>query len=121
MQTDSFTGAEIDGNTNIESDCKSYRGLHFPPNAIHRRSRLTKVDFGPMMGEYDMKSSINQEQIKNIIKTALIEVLEERQDLFPDAIEDALEDVALAHAIAKGEGSELVQRQEVFKLLEGKR
>lgn len=67
-----------------------------------------------------MEPSINQEQIKTIIKAALVEVLEERQDLLYGAIEDALEDVALARAIEEGAGTELVQREEVFKLLEGK-
>ena len=33
-----------------------------------------------------MEPSINQEQLKNVIKTALVEVLEERQDLLCDAI-----------------------------------
>ena len=67
-----------------------------------------------------MEPSINQEQLKKIIKTALVEVLEERQDLLHDAIEDALEDVAFARAIEEGESTELVQREEVFKLFEGK-
>lgn len=67
-----------------------------------------------------MESSINQEDLKNIIKTALVEVFEERQDLLHDAIEDAIEDVALAHAIEEGEGTELVKREEVFRLLKGK-
>lgn len=67
-----------------------------------------------------MEVSINQEQLKNLIKTALVEVLEERQDLLHDAIEDAIEDVAFARAIEEGESTELVQREEVFKLLEGK-
>ncbi|OGV99764.1 MAG: hypothetical protein A2Z59_00655 [Nitrospinae bacterium RIFCSPLOWO2_02_39_17] len=67
-----------------------------------------------------MESSINQEDLKNIIKTALVEVFEEHQDLLHNAIEDAIEDVALAHAIEEGEETELVKREEVFKLLKGK-
>jgi hypothetical protein len=67
-----------------------------------------------------MGPTINQEQLKKIIKTALVEVLEERRDLLHDAIEDALEDVAFARAIEEGESTELVQREEVFKLFEGK-
>lgn len=35
------------------------------------------------------------------------------------AIEAAIEDVAFARAIEEGEATELVQRKEVFKLLEG--
>ena len=67
-----------------------------------------------------MQSSMNKEQLKDIIKTAILEVLEERQDLFRDAIETALEDMALARAINEGEKTKIVNREEVFKILEGK-
>ena len=67
-----------------------------------------------------MEPSINQAQLKNIIKTALVEVLEERQDLLYGAIEDAIEDVAFARAIEEGESTKLVAREEIFKLFEGK-
>jgi hypothetical protein len=67
-----------------------------------------------------MEPAINQEQLKNAIKTALVEVLEERKDLLYDAIEDAIEDVAFARAIEEGESTELIEREEIFKLLEGK-
>jgi hypothetical protein len=49
-----------------------------------------------------MQPSMNKEQLKDIIKTALVEVLEERQDLFREAIETALEDLALSRAIREG-------------------
>jgi hypothetical protein len=67
-----------------------------------------------------MQSSMNQEQLKDVIKTALIEVLEERQDLLHEAIEVALEDIALARAIKEGAKTKPVRREEVFKILEGK-
>ena len=67
-----------------------------------------------------MEASINHEQLKNVIKTALVEVLEERQDLLYDAIEDAIEDVAFARAIEEGESTELVEREEIFKVFQGK-
>lgn len=67
-----------------------------------------------------MESSMNQDQLKNIIKTAFVKVLEERPDLLDDAIEGALEDVAFARAIEDGENTELIQREEVLSLLEGK-
>ena len=67
-----------------------------------------------------MEPAINQEQLKNVIKAALVEVLEERKDLLYNAIEDAIEDVAFARAIEEGESTELVEREEIFKLLEGK-
>jgi len=67
-----------------------------------------------------MQSSMNKEQLKDVIKTALVEVLEERQNLFQEAIETALEDIALTRAIKEGEKTKPVRREEVFKILEGK-
>lgn len=65
-----------------------------------------------------MEATINPDQLKDLIKAALVEVLEERQDLLHEAIAQALEDMALARAIAEGESSELIKREEVFSLLE---
>ena len=67
-----------------------------------------------------MEASINQDQLKDLIKAALVEVLEERQDLLHKAIEQALEDISLTHAIEEGENSESIEREEVFNLLEGR-
>lgn len=66
-----------------------------------------------------MQTSMNKEQLKDVIKTALAEVLEERQDLFRDAIEMAFDDIALDHAIKEGEKTKRISREEIFKVLEG--
>ena len=58
-------------------------------------------------------------RLKALFKTALVEVLEERKDLLRDAIEETLEDIALAHAIEEGRRTEEVSRGEVLSLLEG--
>jgi len=67
-----------------------------------------------------MQLSMNKNQLKDIIKTALLEALEERQDLFHEAIETALEDIAFCRAIKEGEKTQPVSRNDVFKILEGK-
>jgi hypothetical protein len=67
-----------------------------------------------------MQPSMNEEKLKSVIKTALVEVLAEQKDLFHEAIEAALEDIALAKAIKEGEKTKPVRREEVFKILEGK-
>lgn len=66
-----------------------------------------------------MEPNLNQEQLKELIKTALVEVLEQRRDLLHDAIEEALEDIALVKAMEEGATTEPVTREEVFALLEG--
>jgi len=64
-----------------------------------------------------MQPSMNQEQLKNIVKAALAEVLEERQDLLHEAVAAALEDIALSRAIKEGEKTGFITRDEVFKSL----
>ena len=66
-----------------------------------------------------MQTLADQNQLKAVFKAAFIEVLEERPDLIRDAIEDALEEIALARAIEAGKDSEAVSRDEVFSLLKG--
>ena len=46
-----------------------------------------------------MEIAANEAQLEEVIKTALIEVLQERQDLLCAAIERALDDIAFARAI----------------------
>jgi len=67
------------------------------------------------MGEVPM----DDERLKALLKTALVEVLEERKDLLRDVIEESLEDVALGLAIAAGQRTGDASRAEVFSLLEG--
>ena len=67
-----------------------------------------------------MQPSINNKQLKDIIKTAVTEVLEERQDLLQGAIEAALEDLAFLQAIKEGEKTKTIKREEIFKVLEEK-
>jgi hypothetical protein len=66
-----------------------------------------------------MDAMIDDKRLKELFKAAIVEVFEERPDLFREVIEEALEDAALARAIEEGEGTELIGREEVFHLLEG--
>ncbi len=61
----------------------------------------------------------DDEKLKGLLKTALVEVLEERRDILRDLIEETLEDMALARAIEKGRHSEDVQRDEIISILKG--
>ncbi len=63
--------------------------------------------------------SEDEVRLKNIVKEALAEVLEERQDLFAEIVMEALEDFALVRAIQEGENSEEVSREEVMQVLRG--
>ena len=61
--------------------------------------------------------SLDEGRIKELMKEAVLEVLEERRDLIYDALAEAMEDFALAKAIQEGESSESVTREQVFQTL----
>ncbi|HLL15577.1 MAG TPA: hypothetical protein VK388_10965 [Pyrinomonadaceae bacterium] len=65
------------------------------------------------------QANIDEDKMKELFKNALVELFDERKDLLRELIADALEDVALVHAIKEGEGSVTVSRKEVFDILEG--
>lgn len=64
------------------------------------------------------KVNLEAGQLKEMLKEALVEVLEERKDLMRGVIEEVMEDVAMAHAIRAGEGTPEVSREEIFRILE---
>jgi len=65
--------------------------------------------------------ALDEEKLKELLKTALVEVLEERKEVLRDLIEEALEDIALARAIEQGQRTQDASRSEVFSVLEGGR
>lgn len=67
-----------------------------------------------------MQTTVDEQQMKDLMKAAVAEVLLERRDLLREALEETLEDIALARAIAEGqaEGGRM-SRNEVFSILEG--
>ena len=62
---------------------------------------------------------LDEEKLKSLFKAAIIEVLEEHGDLVREAIEEAIEDIALTRAIDEAAGGANVSREEVFEILEG--
>ena len=66
-----------------------------------------------------MAATFDEEKLKDLLKSALVEALEENRGLVQDIVEEAMEDIALARAIEQGLGSEPISRDEVFVILEG--
>ena len=58
-------------------------------------------------------------QIKELFKQAIIEAMEEKKDVVHDLLVEAMEDLAMIHAIQDGEETDPVSREEIFKILEG--
>ena len=65
-----------------------------------------------------MATSIDEAKLKQMLKSAVAEVFEERREFVKEIIEEAIEDIALARAIDEGVSTEMVDRDAVFKVLE---
>ncbi len=65
--------------------------------------------------------TVDEGKLKDLIKTALIDVLETRRDLMQEIVEEAMEDFAFSQAIDEGMKSETASRDEVFAILDGSR
>ena len=63
-------------------------------------------------------TAVQERRLKGLLKTAVAEVLEERQDLLRDALRESFEEMALIRAIQLGEKSPLTSRKRIFRQLE---
>ncbi len=60
-------------------------------------------------------TATEERRLKVLLKDAVTEVLEERQDILCAALQESLEDMAMIKAIQDGEKSPLVSRKKVFQ------
>ncbi len=58
-----------------------------------------------------------ERRLKVLLKDAVTEVLEERQDILRAAMQESLEDMAMLKAIQDEEKSPLVSRKKIFQRL----
>ena len=61
--------------------------------------------------------TLNAEQLKTLLKVAIIEILQEQKEVFTDLIVEAMEDIALVKAIEEGKSTEIVSREAIFNIL----
>jgi dsDNA-binding SOS-regulon protein len=64
--------------------------------------------------------TLNPDRLKEILKSAIIELLRDNREEVSDFLAELIEDVAMEQAIAEGETTELTSRDSVFQLLEPK-
>jgi len=60
---------------------------------------------------------VEERRLKMLLKVAVTEVLEERQDILRAAVQESLEDAAMLRAIQSGEKSRPVSRNKIFQRL----
>lgn len=66
-----------------------------------------------------MQTLIDDSRLKQLLKEAVMEALEEKKNIFHDLMLEAMEDMALVHAIKEGEDTETISKQELLNILEG--
>ncbi|MDX6402880.1 MAG: hypothetical protein QOH41_2381 [Blastocatellia bacterium] len=67
-----------------------------------------------------MAASIDEAKLKELLKSAVLEVLDERREFVKEIVEEAIEEMALARAISEGLATETIPREEVFAVLESR-
>ena len=66
-----------------------------------------------------MSSPLDEQRTKELFKEAMLELLEERKDLFYELFAEVIEDTILVNAIREGESTESANRAEIFQILDG--
>jgi hypothetical protein len=61
--------------------------------------------------------TLNQEQLKEILKTAIVELIRDNHEEISEFLAEIIEDMAMERAIAEGETTPLVSREAIFQLL----
>ena len=66
-----------------------------------------------------MDLKISEQQAKQLLKEAIVELMEEKRDLFFEVMLEAMEEVGLANAIREGRRGQFVSEDEVRAILRG--
>ncbi|HSO09825.1 MAG TPA: hypothetical protein VLR45_07545 [Desulfoprunum sp.] len=66
-----------------------------------------------------METLVDDNKLKELLKQAIIEVIEEKRETVHDILMEVMEDAALMRAIQEGENSSEADREEIFGILRG--
>lgn len=66
-----------------------------------------------------MELTISETKAKELLKEVIIELAQERRDLFFEIILEAIEEIGLANAIREGRQNEFVSEESIVAILEG--
>jgi hypothetical protein len=66
-----------------------------------------------------MELTINEKQAKELLKDVMVELMEEKSDLFFELILEVIEEIGLANAIREGRQNEFVSEDRILAILEG--
>ncbi|AFZ12529.1 hypothetical protein Cri9333_1640 [Crinalium epipsammum PCC 9333] len=64
--------------------------------------------------------TLEESKLKELLKAVILELLQEQKEDFSELLIEALEDIAMKNSIKEGENTEIVSRDEIFKILHKK-
>lgn len=66
-----------------------------------------------------MELILNDEKTKQLLKEVLVEMIQQRRDLFYEIVLEAIEEVGLSRAIEEGRKNDFVSEEKIMDILEG--
>ncbi len=66
-----------------------------------------------------MEVVISDEKTKELLTEVLVEMIQQKREVFYEIVLEALEDVGLANAISEGRQNEFVSEEKIMSVLEG--
>lgn len=69
--------------------------------------------------EHPIELTIGEQQAKALLKEVLVELMEEKRDLFLEIMVEAIEEIGLANAIREGRRDEWVDEEQIHAILRG--
>ncbi|MHB8779321.1 MAG: hypothetical protein ACYC6R_16420 [Anaerolineales bacterium] len=63
--------------------------------------------------------TLDEKQLKALLKQAIIELFQERQDLLSETLAETLEEIGLVNAIREGRKDDFVSEEEIRAILTG--
>ncbi|MBW4688386.1 MAG: hypothetical protein KME40_25680 [Komarekiella atlantica HA4396-MV6] len=64
--------------------------------------------------------NLDEIELNELLKIAIVEVLQKQKEVFSDLLTEIMEDIALERAIKEGENTEAVSREAIFNFLDTK-
>lgn len=64
--------------------------------------------------------TLDETKLKELLKAAIIELLQEQKEEFSEILAETLEDILMKNAIQEGENTEPVSREQIFNILNTK-
>jgi len=66
-----------------------------------------------------MELTVNEDKMKELLTDIMINMIQQRKDIFYEMIVEAIEDVGLVNAIREGRKNKFVEEKRIMDILEG--